>query len=752
MPDDSAQARPSTSGTARKLGVTRATALCMIAWALTLGVGTYLRLNGVAAAVVGDEIAANGPDSAYHARRMLQTWQHYPSVPGFDPLLDWPHGAFAPWPPGFDFIVATLALPASDRFGALALISLAPAVLGMALVALAGWATRAIAPQTAWWAAWLAASLVAIFPQAVSVARFGNPDHHIAEALIMLGLGVWSLAGWRALALGELRRKQRFVFEAIGAVLVGVSVATFIGTPMYVWIAAANLALANVLWGRGAGVRWGMGAPAFALGAAAGALAYWPSIAAHGRLLSYVYPSLLQPLLVSAAALGCLAATPAGWALSRGARARTSCLAAIPAIIAIALLVPSTRAALAELLHGLYEWFADRESPLAALTENQPLFAAYTPGAAFWSRAQRYYGVFGILFPPLIAGGLFVHVRRSGWRDALPFVVWTVCISALMLLQNRFGRVGLVNLAVCTALVFDAGARTYKPLCHMAWLAPLLSLAFDPAFAFYRSTESGGLPLPGIQEAGVFLREHTPTPRRGMRSAVLVPWDEAHFIVRYGERPVTATGFGVYVAPDAIDEVHRIWFDGEARLLRFAARRDLGFVALSATDFENIRWRGRGPLLGPLRWNSEYFERLPLAALLLCGSGSVEAGVAHIEHLMPRFASTMQATGFPPFSPDTWVYEIVAGAVVRGHAHPNAIVRLRTPLEVRGKPFVHEAWVRAGPDGLFELRTPLPTRYAGMNFASGASATLSTGNERTTLAISEQAVRSGAVLSASVAP
>src|SRR4051812_49496538 len=113
MPDDSAQARPSTSGTARKLGVTRATALCMIAWALTLGVGTYLRLNGVAAAVVGDEIAANGPDSAYHARRMLQTWQHYPSVPGFDPLLDWPHGAFAPWPPGFDFIVATLALPAS---------------------------------------------------------------------------------------------------------------------------------------------------------------------------------------------------------------------------------------------------------------------------------------------------------------------------------------------------------------------------------------------------------------------------------------------------------------------------------------------------------------------------------------------------------------------------------------------------------------------------------------------------------------
>jgi hypothetical protein len=750
MPDASSAERRASHGATGASASKRVTWLCAVAWALTLGLGAYLRVNGVAAAIVGDEIAANGPDSAYHARRMLQTWQHYPHVSDFEPLFDWPHGAVAPWPPGFDFIVATLALPARDRSGALVMISLAPVLLGMALVVLAGWAARRLAPASPWWVGWLAATLVAIFPQAVSVARFGNPDHHIAEALIMLGLGLWSHAGWQALASGAPSRARRIGFELAGAALVTIAIASFIGTPMYAWIAAASLALANLLWGRGARLCWAAGAPALALGAAGGALVYRGSIAEHGQLFSYVYPSLLQPLLVSAAALGCAVASLLGWAWSRGPRARGACLAFVPALIAVALLVPSGRAALAEVLHGLYEWFADSSSPLAALTENQPLFTAYAPGLPFWSRAHRYYGVFGIALPLLIGAGLLLHVRRDGLRRTTPFVIWTGCVVVLMLLQNRFGRVGLVNLAICTAFVFDAAVRARRWARHLVWAAPLLAFAFDPAFAFYRWPERGDMPLPGIQEASVFLRAHTPPPRAGSRSGVLVRWDAAHFIVRYAERPVTATGYGVYVAPDAIDEVARIWLDAEPHLMRFAQQRDLGFVALSASDFQSVRLHGQGPMLGAQRWNAEYFQRVPLAALLLAGSGSADAGFAHIEHLMPRFASTMQAAGFPAFLPDAWLYEIVAGAVVRGHAQPNATVRLRTALRVRDQPFVHEAWTRAGSDGAFELRTPLPTGYRGEHFETGAQARLSIGDgARRSVAVPESAVRAGAVVSVS---
>jgi hypothetical protein len=199
--------------------------------------------------------------------------------------------------------------------------------------------------------------------------------------------------------------------------------------------------------------------------------------------------------------------------------------------------------------------------------------------------------------------------------------------------------------------------------------------------------------------------------------------------------------------------VHRIWADGEPRLLRFAEQRDLGYVALSEFNYTTRLLHGRGPMLraadGKARWNAEYFRKLPLAALLLGGSGSADAGFTHVRHLMPRFASTMQARELPPVLPETWLYEIVAGAVVRGRAEPNATVRLHTAIRLRGQPIVHEAWTLAAPDGAFELVTPVPTNYRGVNLTTAPRAILSAGaRDRIELAISERDVRSGATLHA----
>lgn len=179
--------------------------LPVLAWGSTFLVAAHLRLTNVFANVVGDEFAFNSPRTAYHARRMLSTWERYPRVPDLDPLLAWPHGAVPPWPQGFDLFVATFALPASDRFQATFLISLAPVLLGLVLIALVGWGMRVVAPDAPWWMAWLAATLVALFPQSVPVTHFGNPDHHIAEAIIMFGLGIWSVVIWRTMSAGAMK-------------------------------------------------------------------------------------------------------------------------------------------------------------------------------------------------------------------------------------------------------------------------------------------------------------------------------------------------------------------------------------------------------------------------------------------------------------------------------------------------------------------------------------------------------------------
>lgn len=721
-------------------------ALRLAAWTSTFAAAAYLRLTGVFASIVRDEFVANGPGTSYHVRRMLQTWEHYPNAPRFDPLLAWPHGAASPWPQGFDVLVATIALPASDRFEALFLISLAPVLLALALIALAGWSVRALAPDAPWWTPWLASTLVAIFPQSVSVTRFANPDHHIAEALIMLGLGMWSVAIWRALTASTLSSRRRFAIEAAGTALLICSHTNHIGTPAYVWIVGASICIANLRWGHGHPARWAVGAPALIAGSAVAAVVFLPLIQVHGHMLSYVFPSLLQPLLVIVAGVGCALASLLGWTLIGSQRRRAWGLVALVTIACGALLVPGLRAASEELLFGMREWFGDRDF-LAKISENLPLFAGDPP----WARAYSYYGAFGPLLPLLVPLGLVVHARRVGMRDAIPFVVWTACITVLMLQQNRFGRIGLVNLAICSALVLTALVDAAPRLRPLAIAVPLLAMLLDPAFHFYVRPEPEG-PLPGLPEAGVFLRNHTPAPVVGKRSGVLVPWDQSHYIVRYGERPVTATGFGYYVDPEAADEVIHIWERTEARLERFANARDLGFVASSAATFTGRTLHGRGPLIRDerrgFRWNAEYFQRVPLATLLLGGSGIRDAGVEHLRHLMPRFASTLPASGLPLIVPDTWVYQFVAGAVVSGHASANATVRLQTPITRPQGRFIHEAWTKAGPDGTFTLTTPVPTGYTGAGFATGPNAVLLTGEgDPHMLTIAEHAVRAGEALS-----
>ena len=159
-----------------------------MAFVLCVGLALYLRMSGAAASIDADEVAVLGPDAAFHARRMLQTWQHFPHVPIRDALLDWPHGAVVQWPPGFDLLGALLALPFGSRFDALLAFSTLPVLLGLSLVAATARAAHAVAPRLPFAGGLCAAFVVAVLPQAVSIGRFSNTDHHVVEALILLAL------------------------------------------------------------------------------------------------------------------------------------------------------------------------------------------------------------------------------------------------------------------------------------------------------------------------------------------------------------------------------------------------------------------------------------------------------------------------------------------------------------------------------------------------------------------------------------
>lgn len=139
-----------------------------------IAIGFALRLSVWPRIFAGGRVYLDGPDAYYHLRRAAMTLEHWPLVPNVDPMINYPAGGVISWPPLFDGLLATLALPfRTDRaievigaflsplFGALQLI-----VLYMLVHSLRG--RRA---------ALVAVIVAAILPAVVRYTLLGDLDH-----------------------------------------------------------------------------------------------------------------------------------------------------------------------------------------------------------------------------------------------------------------------------------------------------------------------------------------------------------------------------------------------------------------------------------------------------------------------------------------------------------------------------------------------------------------------------------------------
>lgn len=121
-------------------------------------------------------ILLDSPDGYYHLRRAWMTLEQWPNVPQRDPLLSVPYGGTISWPPLFDGLLATLALPwRSNPEHVLELIGAwLPPVLGLFQIVLIYWLMKSLSTNRA---ALLSASIVAFLPGSVRYSFLGALDH-----------------------------------------------------------------------------------------------------------------------------------------------------------------------------------------------------------------------------------------------------------------------------------------------------------------------------------------------------------------------------------------------------------------------------------------------------------------------------------------------------------------------------------------------------------------------------------------------
>jgi hypothetical protein len=241
--------------------------------------------------------------------------------------------------------------------------------------------------------------------------------------------------------------------------------------------------------------------------------------------------------------------------------------------------------------------------------------------------------------------------------------------------------------------------------------------------------------------------------RPGERAGVLAHWSIGNFVRAIGGRPVVVTGFGTYIDEAAFWEVDAVFSRDEAALVELMERRDLGrlvagpFVFRSASIEAGTRPFSGGELDGP------FFQRVPLAPLLIAGSGIPESGVHHLEHLRPIHATRRLLSGLSFALPVIWSYELVPGARLVGAAVPRARVEARLTFRAWNRPYVWRAWTDSDASGHWEMRVPLPSgdRTSGLRTAARWSVRAGAGAP-VEVEASEEAVRRGAIVTVGTLP
>jgi Archaeal glycosylation protein B long peripheral domain len=592
--------------------------------------------------------------------------------------------------------------------------------------------------------------ILALVPHAVESTKLGEIDHHVVEALILLGLARWAFLADPA-AEGSLRR--RAAFEVAGAALCGGAVLSFSGSPLYV--ALVLPLLAGPIFSAARPKLVGSGAPALLVGALLAAAGTAPMVAAHGRPLAFGFPSWLQPILLGLAGSGLVLAVLCGRIVSERAGGRRLVLLVLLASGALAAVLLAAPELGRQGLAGLRGWLLHEDPWLAQVDEFQPMWHGRLTATA--ATVDRYLGLPGLLLPlalPFAAASL----ARTGWRRSLGTAWLALSICGLALIQVRFCRVAapFIGVALALALAYFAarlGSRL-GPGSRLAAGLPLVATlalaAVDPKLVV-RLTHPVEVKPNEAVELALDLRHWPIDPAA---PGVLAPWDLGNHVLVLAGRPVVADGFGSYPCALAFEDSERAYRVAEPELLAMARARRVGVVVAGAA---NLFGRVRGPGSGTIPFsgrgfNADWLRAVPSAPLLVGGSGVPALGLKHDEHLMPRFASTQAVVGIDHPPPVLWGYEIVPGARLEGTAGKGEPVVLEVPLEEHGRTHTWRALAVAGPDGRWSLTVPLPTNLA--------TSTVRTAEGRLRLGqgparpqeVPEEAIRAGRIIAVGPGP
>jgi asparagine N-glycosylation enzyme membrane subunit Stt3 len=557
------------------------------------------------------------PDCLYHMRRATFAVAHFPRIPVFDPLIDFPRGAVGIWPPLFD---VALALPARVLHGAAATreqIASTASVTIPVLGALAVLAAAFFGGAVRRGAAIPAALFVALCGAHVHYSQYGHTDQHVAESLTSLLALAFFL---RARARPGTGR------EALAGAMLGIAALTWQGAICWAALYALVLALDDLRRPRGevfraAAVIFGSAAVVDAAG-----VAYW----VRGEAVPFTFISFgaFQPVFLAAMAGGVIAIDAVLGMLRKDPPRSFGKHAA-----ALAVLAGVLRGRIPDLVRNLTGGigYVTRTSRGAAGPGGLTSFPREMLHLVFEARPLLADGV-RVAFDTLslafflIPVAIFVWIARA-WHgprlsEHLALSGWAVLTLWLALSQ----RLNIYYAAPLAALAGWEVARQIGTRASRAWapaassrrvasrvragvalallitalpgLKRQLSTRYAPGDDLIATMEWARTHLDHAVAAydPRFLPPGSPVPELDRAEAMLSPWALGHFVTFYAELPAPADGFGY----GFMDSIRFFLAETEGEALAIARDRRSRWIA--ATDLtprmnDYARILGRAPYL-----------------------------------------------------------------------------------------------------------------------------------------------------------
>jgi asparagine N-glycosylation enzyme membrane subunit Stt3 len=632
-------------------------ALFLLGLAAAVAIGVGLRLTTRKQLTAGGRARALTSDDDYHLRRARFAAAHFPRTIIFDPLMNFPQGGVAIWPPLFDLALATPArllhgaeaTPEEIERGALWI----PVAFAAGAIFLAGLLGRLVAGAAASVAL---ALFVAISPWHILWTQYGHTDQHVAESFFGL-LVLWLYLRSREIAAQSAGETGNALDETWTGIALALAVLTWQGAVFWGAIIALSLFLEAVVT-RGSVIRPALLILGVAALLAAPATALW--LGGRRPPLTYVSFGFFQPLFLASLAGGTVLLDTILRAGRRELAGREIAWRIAALAVAAAAVLPFAGPLLSGLARGI-GYVAGRTSEASAATgyisypknwlsgifEARPLLA---DGIALPAR-QLSAAFFLSPFVILAWAGRAARGTRPGLHVAL--AVWGAVTLFLALSQrlNVYYAAPLAGLCLIEAANLFARAlgktrrarATLAAACGIALALPLapgiaeeVAAVRVPGSDLFETLEWMRRELPHAVDAyDARLLSATPPPSLSGAGSVLAAWSLGHRILYDAELPVVANNFGY----GFLDSIRFFLARSEEEALAIARGRRARWVL--ATDLvarmndyagylerpAYLRATEQGPVPTP-----EYFSSLQSRLYDFDGAGG-DAGGLKIEPL-----------------------------------------------------------------------------------------------------------------------